>query len=339
MLPIRIVSFALIAGVLPGLAADWSPRLAADYLDARQKAWFDWKPAARAGGPCLSCHTGLSYLLARPTLRAALGESKRTSYETGLADALRSRLSKADGAPEASKAPTPPPTGDSVESVLTALIFARETAPDGTLSADAQRAFDRMWSYSVQAGEGKGTWKWFNLTLDPWEMPESRFYGATLAAMAVGYAPEAYRRQAAVAARVSALLEYIRQEQASQPLHNRLMLLWASTKLPAALAESARRQVIEELLAKQEADGGWAIQSLGPFKEHADAPVSSGSNSYATALSAFILEQAGVSSTNPKVASALNWLRSHQDKQGYWDAQSMNKKYADPMPLLFMRDA
>src|SRR5438128_11231395 len=87
---------ALVAFIaLPAFCADWSPRLAADYLDSRQKAWFAW-PAANAGenGPCLSCHTGLTYLLARPALSRALGESAPTAYESGLLDALRRRLDK-----------------------------------------------------------------------------------------------------------------------------------------------------------------------------------------------------------------------------------------------------
>src|SRR5213594_4955085 len=72
-----------------GFAQDWSPRLAAQYLDGRQKDWFVWKRAASADGPCVSCHTGMTYLLARPALRRALGESQPTPYERGLLDRLR----------------------------------------------------------------------------------------------------------------------------------------------------------------------------------------------------------------------------------------------------------
>src|SRR5438105_4958316 len=78
----------------PAFAADWNPRLAADYLDARQKAWFEWPVAKSAGGPCISCHTGVTYLLARPALRKALGESEPTIYEKGLTDALHARVNR-----------------------------------------------------------------------------------------------------------------------------------------------------------------------------------------------------------------------------------------------------
>jgi hypothetical protein len=53
------------------------------------------------------------------------------------------------------------------------------------------------------------------------------------------------------------------------------------------------------------------------------------------------VQKAGVGRTNPKLARALDWLRSHQDQQsGYWAAESMNKTYApDSMQIRFMRDA
>ena len=78
----------------PALAEDWNPRLAADYLDSRQKEWLAWKPANPPGGPCISCHTNATYLLARPVLRKALGEKQPTEYETALTAALRSRVDK-----------------------------------------------------------------------------------------------------------------------------------------------------------------------------------------------------------------------------------------------------
>src|SRR5262245_6138387 len=92
MLRLALVVAAVAATLSAG---DWNPRLAADYLDARQKEWFAWKPANNAqGGPCVSCHTSTTYLLARPVLRRALGEGERTPYETGLTGALKARVAK-----------------------------------------------------------------------------------------------------------------------------------------------------------------------------------------------------------------------------------------------------
>src|SRR6266853_2730605 len=89
MLPRGVVLMIAFGGM--SLAADWSPQRAAQYLDSRQKEWFAWKEAASADGPCVSCHTGMTYLLARPALRQRLGESQPTPYETGLLDRLRAK--------------------------------------------------------------------------------------------------------------------------------------------------------------------------------------------------------------------------------------------------------
>ena len=94
------VPVLILLTALPGLAGDWNPKLAAQYLDSRQKEWFDWGPAKRTGGPCISCHTGATYLLARPALRRALGEtepvirysSKPRSVTAGAAASMRAFL-------------------------------------------------------------------------------------------------------------------------------------------------------------------------------------------------------------------------------------------------------
>ena len=71
------------------------------------------------------------------------------------------------------------------------------------------------------------------------------------------------------------------------------------------------------------------------------APAAVGSNSYATALVAYSVEQAGVQPSQASLSKALAWLRTHQDPQGgYWAAESMNHKH-DPgtVPEKFMSDA
>ena len=76
----------LLLGGAAAWCGDWNPRRAADYLDAREKAWVAWPTSKSAGGNCVSCHTNVSYLMARPALRKLLGETQPTEYETGLLD-------------------------------------------------------------------------------------------------------------------------------------------------------------------------------------------------------------------------------------------------------------
>jgi squalene-hopene/tetraprenyl-beta-curcumene cyclase len=174
-----------------------------------------------------------------------------------------------------------------VESVLSALFLAQDEA--------SPKAFDRLWSLQIRDGEAKGAWNWFSLKLDPFEMPESQFYGASLAALAVGSALEGYQKRSEIRENVADLIAYLKREQATQPLHNRLMLVRASTKLPAALPKTARQTIVDEMWRLQQPDGGWTLQSLGPWKTHETAPEAAGSNSYATAAQRWCWKKLGPS--------------------------------------------
>jgi hypothetical protein len=81
------------------------------------------------------------------------------------------------------------------------------------------------------------------------------------------------------------------------------------------------------------------MASLGPFKVQEKAPKQEGSSGYATALTAYVLEQA--EGASPRLEKGLAWLRAHQDREGgFWAAESMNHVYpAGSMELKFMRDA
>src|SRR5437899_11052779 len=80
-------AFSLVAAA----GADWNSRLAAQYLDSRQKELFAWPRANGGARPCISCRTGLTYLLARPVRREALVDTGATVYEIGQLAASRSR--------------------------------------------------------------------------------------------------------------------------------------------------------------------------------------------------------------------------------------------------------
>src|SRR5262249_13025654 len=157
----------------------------------------------------------------------------------------------------------------------------------------------------IKDGKNKGGWPWFSLELDPWEMPESAYYGASIAAIAIGNTPVNYRNRPDVKEHVSALVEYLQRERESQPLHNQAAVLWASSKLPGILSEAARKAIIAEILSKQQADGGWTIESLGPWAPHPQATPATGSNSYGTAFVSFALQQGGIQRTNVQLSRAL----------------------------------
>jgi len=333
---IRIVAI-IACFALPGFAQDWNPRLAAQYLDSRQKEWFVWPTAKTAEGPCISCHTGMTYLLARPALRRSLGEKTPTEHETGLLNSLRTKVQKRNPVELGSK----PSDALGVDAVFSALFLATQDYGKATLSEDTLRAFDELWAMQIREGKGTGSWPWFSLDLQPWEMPESAYYGATLAAQAVAMTPASYRNRPEVQQRVSALVAYLQREKESQPLHNRLALLWAATTMPNVMPGNERKVLVAEVLKKQEADGGWTLESLGQWAPRPKAPASPGSNAYATGFVAFVLQKAGVKRSDTALTRALSWLRSRQEAQsGSWAAMSMNKPFEpDSMQVRFMRDA
>jgi squalene-hopene/tetraprenyl-beta-curcumene cyclase len=225
--------------------------------------------------------------------------------------------------------------------VLASLVLAMDDAPRGALSPEGERAFERLWSLQLRTGPDKGAWLWSDFDLDPWETKDAAFYGAALAALATGVAPAEYQSRPGIQENIAALRSYLLNGQKAQPMHNRLFLLWASSKLRDLMPDSSRQSILDELWNKQAPDGGWTIASLGPWKTRAAAPPAAGSSSYATALAAFATEQAGIPRSHPSLSKALAWLRTHQDTQGgYWAAESMNHKHEPgTIPEKFMTDA
>jgi len=337
----------LLAAAAHMPAADWNPRSAADYLDHRQAEWSAWPRAQKPNGPCLSCHTGLFYLVARPALRGALHETTAPAPETELLRSVRARSAAREATPAGAVPGTNPPKGLladqllATQAVLTPLVLAYDDRPKGKLSPEAEEAFRRMWDLQVHESAAKGAWPWSTFELDPWEMPDSAFFGAALAALATGVAPGGYQDRPEIRADITELGEYIRANQAKQPLHNRLMALWASSRLRDLLPDKTRQDILATLWKSQGADGGFSMTALGPWKARADVPASADANSYATAVAAFAAEQAGVKRGEQNLARALTWLKSHQDpRDGSWPAFSMNKqREPSTMPASFMRDA
>ena len=237
------IAVLLAAADAAPVNAEWSPALAARYLDARQKEWFAWKTAQSADGPCVTCHTGMTYLLARPALRRALHEAEPTEFETGLLNRLRTKLTKpAEGAL------------GTVEAVFGAMFLDGDDARTA-MSSHRKQAFDRLWELQEADGPGKGGWQWYEANLDPWENPESGYYGASLVALALGNTPEPYRQDHAIQAPAASLIAFLANPPSPPRLHDRLALLWASTSTLSLFWECSRSALIAATLARPPPDG------------------------------------------------------------------------------------
>src|SRR5258708_26665165 len=199
-------------------SASWSGKTAASYLDGRMVWWMAWPTAARDHETfCVACHTVVPYAMARPALRAALAESAPSAIERKLLEnvAKRVRLWN-DVQPFYPDKKDDPKTAESrgTESILNALILAGYDAQTGKLSPDTRLALGNMWAQQLKAGESKGAWSWLQFHNSPWE-GDSQYYGATLAAIAVGAAPDSYRSSPAIQHGMKLLRDYLTHERDS----------------------------------------------------------------------------------------------------------------------------
>jgi squalene-hopene/tetraprenyl-beta-curcumene cyclase len=330
-------------------ASTWNQRAAAAYLDQRAGWWMEWPKAARDHETfCVSCHTAVPYALSRPALRKALVEATPSVNERRLLDNVtkRVRLWK-EVAPfysDADRGVYKTVESRGTESVLNALILASNDAQNGQLSNDTRMALDNMWAEQQTTGNKKGAWLWLRFANEPWEADDSDYYGATLAAVAVGTAPGNYRAKPEIQNNLKLQREYLNRECAAQNTINRVVLLWASAGVPGLLEPGKQKAIITELLAKQQPDGGWSLSSLvGSWKRNDGTPQEVRSDGYATGLITFALQQAGLPRENAQHKQALAWLASNQNKsEGFWLAYSLNKNEAHhltPSTALFMNDA
>jgi squalene-hopene/tetraprenyl-beta-curcumene cyclase len=334
-------------------AGSWDTKAAATYLDQRAEWWMGWPQSARDHDTfCVSCHTAVPYALSRPALRTAMGEQSPSATERKLVANVTKRVrlwnqvepfysDEKRGAPKTAES-------RGTESVLNALILANYDAHQGKLSQgklsdDARLALDNMWALQLETGDAKGAWNWLNFHNQPWESDDSQLWGATLGALAVGFAPADYRSTPEVQRHVKLLSEYFQQRLPQESLINRVFLLWASAKVAGLLKPEQQKAIVNEVLSKQREDGGWSTSSLviADWKRRDGTPLDASSDGYGTGLVTFVLEEAGNSRTQPAMKNALAWLTRNQDKAaGLWLAYSLNKQ-RDPASDVgrFMIDA
>jgi hypothetical protein len=359
----RALRIAMIAATAAGWAAPAGAgdaedparvRRAISYLDDRQDAWSRFARADRGQGAdktsCVSCHTGINYALARPALgRFTAGQGPSAPEERMIAaaglrvghwaelDSPRFQLMyDSDDRKKVESRGT--------EAVINALVLARDDAARGrsATSPATRTAFEHLWATQATSGNDAGSWEWLNFGLSPWEGPGSRGFGAALAAIAVGSAPGYLDARPDEQARrgVESLRGYLRRRFTEESLYNRLWILEASTTLDGLLSADQRREVVDQLLALQRDDGGWALAPLGGYKRVDATDQAQDSDGYATGLALHALLRDGSPAARPELARGLGWLRSHQQQDGSWPGRSVNKE-RDPATFVgkLMTDA
>ena len=281
---------------------------------------------------CVSCHTAVPYAIARPALRSTADRRVRTQLEWRLVDNVTKRVRMWGEVepfyPDAKRGVPKTFESRGTESVLNALILTSYDAHERTLDPDARLALGNMWAQQITTGPERGAWPWLQFHNAPWE-GDSQFYGTSLAAIAIGTAPGDYRSTPAIQPGLKLLREYFAREQESQVLINRVVLLWASSKMPGILTPAQQQSIIAAALAKQRPDGGFSLSAfVGDWKRADSTALETRSDGYATGLVAFALQQAGVSREQPQLRRALDWLAATNQVagEGRWLAWSLNKQ-------------
>jgi squalene-hopene/tetraprenyl-beta-curcumene cyclase len=310
----------------------YSGKAAAAYLDSRLTWWSTWPVSARDHGTfCVSCHTALPYAMSRPALRKSLHEAGPTPIEQAFLANVTKRVRMWQEVepfyPDSTRGPSKTVESRGTESILNALVLTSYDVPTGKLSPDTALAFKNMWSTQLKTGDDKGSWAWLQFHNAPFE-GDSQYYGSAMAAVAIGMAPGDYRSSPEIQDNLDALRQYLVRERAKQTLLDRVVLLWASAKIPGLLTRDQQASIMDEALSKQLPDGGFSDANfVGEWKRRDKTPLDPRSDGYTTGLITYVMQQIGMSRDQPQLKRGLAWLMTNQDpSEGRWFSYSLNKE-------------
>ncbi|MBI5773525.1 MAG: hypothetical protein HZA89_07255 [Verrucomicrobia bacterium] len=275
---------------------------AAESLDRTSLAWVQQRK-------CGACHTTYPYLMSR----MALGGEPSPAFAE-----VRRFFDDRTADWDANSKTNKHITRETVANAASLAVLDAQTA--GKLQPLTRVALDKMWTLQRK----DGAWNWPKCSWPPFEVDD--YYGALLAALGVGHAPDGYAQGESARAGLGKLRAYF--EKTPPPsLHHKAWLLWASLKLDGLMSNEQRKATTAELLALQRADGGWSMESLGKNwvgRESEQANPDAPSDGYGTGLVVFVLRQAGVPASHDALQRGVKWLSSNQRVSGRWFTRSMN---------------
>jgi squalene-hopene/tetraprenyl-beta-curcumene cyclase len=285
------------------MAKEFSLDKAVHFMDSAALNWQKQKN-------CFTCHTNYAYLYSRPMVP---GESPALKEVRQFAEDLVTKQWPKKG---------PTYEADSVAMAM-ALVF-HDAATTKKLHPVTKQAFDYMWKLQ----RPDGGWNWLKCDWPPMESDDH--YGVTLAAIAVGAAPDQYAQSEPAKKGLAGIRKYLK-DNPSPMVHHEAMVLWGASYLPDLMSEHDRKATMEKLFALQRPDGGWNLPSLGKWKrgdgKEQDLESSDG---YATGFVIYVLRRAGVPAKDARLQKGIGWLKANQRESGRWFTRSPyrdNKHY------------
>ncbi len=280
------------------LAKDFSLTRATGFLDS---AALQWQKQRK----CMTCHTNFAYLYARP----ALG-SDAPAHQTvrQFAEELVTE-----------RWPDKGPRWDAEVVAAAAALAFNDAATTHKLHATTRTALDRMWTVQRE----NGGWDWLKCGWPPMESDDH--YGVTLAAIAVGVAPDDYAKSEAAQRGLEGIRRYL-SKNPPPTLHHSAMLLWAASYTEGLLTDDQKADIVKQLRALQREDGGWALASLGDWERADGKPQETNiSDGYGTAFVIYALRRADVAADAEDIQKGIRWLKTHQRESGRWFTRSLNR--------------
>lgn len=280
------------------MADTFSLAAATNFLDTASLHWTKSRQ-------CFACHTNFLYLVARPTI--ASDNTPHQQVRKALEEMVEQRWE------------TSGPRWDAEVVMSAAMLALNDRVTTGKLHPTTRKALDRMWT--LQREDGGFTW--LKCGWPPMESDDD--YGIPIAALAVAAAPDEYASTEQAQVGMAKLRSYLLNNP-PPTLHHRVMLLWPEIYGVKLLNVEQRQACIDELVALQCADGGWAVATFGDWKRGdglmQDTTTSDG---YATGLAVYMLRQSGLPASDERLQRGLTWLKTNQRVSGRWFTRSLNK--------------
>jgi len=278
------------------IRGEFSRDAAVRFLDA---AALNWQKERK----CFACHSDYAFLVARP----------HVSWKAPAHEQIRSKLEHLAEHPRDVEYRV-------TETVMAASVLAQNDAlTTGKLHPATRKALDRMWT--MQRDDGGFDWMKYNQP--PSEIDDH--YGATVAVIGVGAAPDGYADTPAAKAGLGKIRQYFKSNPPTN-LHHRAMKLLASLNVDGIMRSVERLQVVEDLFILQKPDGGWGAVTLGNWERSDGKPRDlESSDGYGTGFAIYVLCQAGVPADDPRIQKGIAWLKANQRASGRWFTRSMWK--------------
>lgn len=306
--------------VVPAATAE-EPKLDSVSVERAVRYLEDGAHAWSSERKCISCHTNGSYLQMRPALTAVLG--KPSEDIRGFFVGQLGQFEKLE----------PAKLQESTRPAQVIYLAAGLSEWDANVTKQLSPETTRALKLMFDLQRPSGTWG----ALDCWPPFESDAYHlATVAAMSVGAAPgwRESLKDEALQGKIKALQQYLRTETPPHD-YSRVLLLWASCRMPDLLPREKQQELVALLRKQQRPDGGWSIRTFAApeawgkgnraarLKGEKDFgnPESDG---HMTGLALLVLRESGVDSHGPGVQKGITWLKQNQRTSGRWWTKSLN---------------